>query len=434
MMIFLNIDILADQKNKLMKKLSTYSIVTAIVALFIISCAKEDNLGFLDKTDVVIEAKTIFENKLKTVPVDTDGMSYRQKLDRTVLWRAAYAQESEETLTVFAPVVLSENLILKSGGIEGTSFNDNTWLRATRTAGSDWRHHLITLLPTDTPNTAFTGVAIVEDWFTSKSAFSLIEGGNPISTRQLLTKPSGRTSLSMVVDPNPDTYVCYPYYYETCVTVYAPSGDIPPVTTCAPHYEIICEETDIGTIPGGGGGSGGGTGSNGEGNTSFNGEDGIGETGAIGNADPDLPSNCDSWEYQPVSGGVYQACGVRNLRFDYITEYMEGNNLKIEYYRGTFTKTLYFEFPRVRANGSIISEKEAARLTAQIKDVAEEILESHVEASPPPKNTFESNAMIDRFYNILQSKMAEHGGRVSKTNHYGTSKIKDYSKSVVPCY
>ena len=164
------------------------------------------------------------------------------------------------------------------------------------------------------------------------------------------------------------------------------------------------------------------------------GEEGTGENPDV--PDPDLPSNCASWAYTPVSAGDYQVAGVTNLRFVYISEYIgTDGKMHIDYYRGTFTRPLYFEFPRIRSNGDFISPEMAAKLTAQIKDEAERILDSQVNASPTPKTTLESDQMIDRFFNILKYQMQQYGGRVTKVNNYGNGIIiKPYSKTVIPCY
>lgn len=109
--------------------------------------------------------------------------------------------------------------------------------------------------------------------------------------------------------------------------------------------------------------------------------------------------------------------------------------MHIDYYRGTFNRALYFEFPRIRANIDFISPEAAAKLTSQIKDQAERILDSQVNASHTPKTTIQSDQMIARFYNILKSQMEQYGGRVTKVNNYGNGIIiKPYSKTILPCY
>jgi hypothetical protein len=150
--------------------------------------------------------------------------------------------------------------------------------------------------------------------------------------------------------------------------------------------------------------------------------------------DPDFPSDCASWAYVPVVNGDYQVCGVNDLRFDYITEFQNSQNkLEVDYFRGTFDQTIYFEFPKTRIDGSIITSAEAARLTALAKDNAEDILESQVEASPPPSNNTEAMVMLNRFMNILKSQVQNFGGRVTTKNNYNTRSVRNYSKGIGGC-
>jgi hypothetical protein len=156
----------------------------------------------------------------------------------------------------------------------------------------------------------------------------------------------------------------------------------------------------------------------------------VGNSEINGEQDPDLPSNCASWAYVSAVNGDYQVCGVTDLRFDYLTEYQTGSTLHVDYFRGTFTRPIYFEFPQTRADGSTISPSEAARFTALAKDAAEEILESQVESSPPPSTNAEVQLMLNRYYNILKTKVEVYGGRVTYYNNYGTSSLRAYSKTV----
>jgi len=119
----------------------------------------------------------------------------------------------------------------------------------------------------------------------------------------------GKSALSMVVDQDPDTYACFPYYYETCITVYAPHGDIPPVTTCTPHYDVICEETYGGPLPGTGGGGGGPVG---------------GETGG-GNSSSDITNEIDDpCLKQTIDKALTYSASAVDLISDIIKE-LDGN-------------------------------------------------------------------------------------------------------------
>ncbi|WP_229704718.1 hypothetical protein, partial [Mucilaginibacter phyllosphaerae] len=158
-------------------------------------------------------------------------------------------------------------------------------------------------------------------------------------------------------------------------------------------------------------------------------------TGQVNGAkDPDFPSNCASWAYMQVSNGNYQVCGVNDLRFDYITEFQNSQGkLEIDYFRAIYSKTIYFEFPKKRVDGTIITSSEAARLTALAKDNAEEILESQVESSPPPQSNTETQIMLNRYLNILRNQIQSYGGRITTNNNYGTTSVRTYTKGIGGC-
>lgn len=202
-----------------------------------------------------------------------------------------------------------------------------------------------------------------------------------------------------------------------------PGTGLPPIDTGGGYPPIGGDPGDGSpTGPGGGAGDPGYT-------------DDSQTTGTIevnGNADPDFPSNCASWAYEPAAIETYQSCGVSDLRIDYITTYQIGNIIHIEYVRMHYDKNLYFEFPRTRADGTFISASEAARLTAQAKDAAEDIFESQVESSPPPTGPA-VEIFLNRYLNILKAAMERLGGRATYRNNYGTYSVRPYTKGIGGC-
>ncbi|MGG7466679.1 MULTISPECIES: hypothetical protein [Bacteroidota] len=173
-----------------------------------------------------------------------------------------------------------------------------------------------------------------------------------------------------------------------------------------------------------GSGSGGGSGVEGEAAGSIGVE-------YNGERDPDFGTDCGSFAYQSTSNGDYQVCGVSGLRFDFTTEYVNlKGQVQFDYYKATFEKIVYFEFPRKRKDGTFINAREAAIASAKAKDYAEEILESQIENSPPPNNGVELELLLRRYMGILSSQMQLHGGRVTFRNNYQTSSVKSYSKTV----
>jgi len=152
-----------------------------------------------------------------------------------------------------------------------------------------------------------------------------------------------------------------------------------------------------------------------------------------GERDPDFPSNCQSWAYTPASIGTYQTCGVTDLRFDWIATHQGADaTIYINYVQLKFGKTIYFEFPRTRVDGEVISPGLAAMLSATAKDAAEEILESQIESSPPPTSGLQTEQLLNRFLNILKTEISYYGGRVTYQNNYQTpaTAVRPYTKTV----
>ncbi|MGE8431513.1 hypothetical protein [Chryseobacterium joostei] len=177
-----------------------------------------------------------------------------------------------------------------------------------------------------------------------------------------------------------------------------------------------------------GGSSGTGTGGSGSG---IEGDEG-GNIGVEfnGERDPDFNTDCSSFAYEPAAGGDYQVCGVNDLRFDFTSEWVDlKGRIRFDYFKATFEKTLYFEYPRERENGDMITPREAAIATAKLKDYAEEILESQINNSPPPTNGVELELLLRRYMGILSTQMHAIGGRVTLRNNYKTTSIREYSKT-----
>lgn len=107
----------------------------------------------------------------------------------------------------------------------------------------------------------------------------------------------------------------------------------------------------------------------------------------------------------------------------------------LQYVRIGFDKTLYFEFPKIRADGSVITANEAARLTAFAKDAEEEITESQLESSPPPTSGAPTESVLNRFLNILKFRYKLLVDELLTKNNYGTppSAVKSYTKAIGGC-
>ncbi|MEO5976196.1 MAG: RHS repeat-associated core domain-containing protein, partial [Chryseolinea sp.] len=144
--------------------------------------------------------------------------------------------------------------------------------------------------------------------------------------------------------------------------------------------------------------------------------------------DPDLSSDAGSWQYVPVGpDGHYQSCAVVGLYYDVLTTWSDGKGVyHVEYERFTYG-TLYFEFPRIRIGGKeIIGGREAARLTAAAKDIAEELVEMKFAGKPMPMHS----TLEKTFLTQLRSILKPYGARVSTESNYGPVPTMIYKKSI----
>ncbi|MBC6110208.1 hypothetical protein ACFOG5_15840 [Pedobacter fastidiosus] len=299
----------------------------------------------------------------------------------------------------------------------------------------------------------FTGKLLLTNLKTKKSFIIRYANGKPFDN---FTKSQRIASAKLMSTPGSLSYWGQNCHQEMKYCVFAPAG----YTTCGGTLEVeispnciwpnahcgvswylvdsseetVCEDVwfpDPPTDPGDGGSGGDNSGgdyddeSETDGNVEIN-----------GTQDPDFPSNCASWAYTTASVGSYQTSGVTDMRFDFVTEYQgTDGKLHVDYVIYHFDKTLYFEFPKTRLDGTIILPSEAARLTALAKDAAEEILESQVESSPPPASGAPTTLIMNRFLNLLKNQVSAYGGRVTYKNNYGTpsSAVRPYTKGIGGC-
>jgi len=179
-------------------------------------------------------------------------------------------------------------------------------------------------------------------------------------------------------------------------------------------YREVCQNIWFPDPPSPGGGGGGG----GVGGTDTSSEEN----------DPDLKSDCGSWKYTPVGpNGNYQACGVSKIDLDYITTYTDTNGkLRVDYIYYKFNVPIFFEFPRIRSNGFVVSSTEAATISANLRDRAEKALEERLGYMANPGGTVIENAYLE----ILGGLLAPFGGRVSRNSNYGTVPISPLKKGL----
>ena len=291
----------------------------------------------------------------------------------------------------------------------------------------------------------FTGYTIVGSWGSEPDRVYTYEDGNLIDGQS-----DGRLELDCVTTD---------YYECTSVSV----GDVIYGNSCTlVRRSITCISTapsqlapeDFGTRGGGGGGSGDGTnlcpdpniadlmvpcedipgcGANAlpddNGNCLCKPEykkDSNGEC-VPDTDDPDLNPDCHSWDFVPVGPeGNYQACGVNGIHFDYYTSYPEGPN-RTRYERAYYQLgTLYFEFPRVRADGSFISAGEAAYIMAQTAAITESRMELYFAGRPVPSGVELELKYLDIFRSIIERR----GGRLTLNSNYGIVPVRQFETTL----
>jgi hypothetical protein len=214
---------------------------------------------------------------------------------------------------------------------------------------------------------------------------------------------------------------------QSCTDWYSGSSGEFIATTCT--YEL--EPCDGGSGGGGNGGSGNGNNGGGSGGGGGGGNGGgvteeppidFETTPTTATVEPDLPSDCRSWQFRAVGPSGYLACGVTGVEIDLLSQYRladgtEGIGLNVYY------ANLYFEMPPRYSPG------EAATLCAQIKDEVEEILEERYRNQYPPDIAQTINST---FIREMTTRVARLGGRVTQTPRYRNTPVNQYSHTFLP--
>lgn len=140
-----------------------------------------------------------------------------------------------------------------------------------------------------------------------------------------------------------------------------------------------------------------------------------------------LHSDCHSWSYQPVSGGTYQACGMAGMYYDvfWVSFDPQTGKLELEYFNETLDPH-FFEFPRIRAFGTIVTAAEAAESSADAFDAAESQTEKFFAKQTNRPSLTQVEA---KFVETLKKLMENRGGRFSKFDNYNVGVNSQYSTS-----
>lgn len=132
--------------------------------------------------------------------------------------------------------------------------------------------------------------------------------------------------------------------------------------------------------------------------------------------DPDLWIDCESFEYVPVGpGGTYQSCAVLDINIDVQSQLLTPDGIRVWWVRYDFN-TIYFEFPRLRSDGTIETSGVAAYTTAVAVYEAEQLMQAEFE-----NNTTKPSGLqiANSFTKHLRNRLRQFGARASKNPHYG---------------
>jgi hypothetical protein len=199
-------------------------------------------------------------------------------------------------------------------------------------------------------------------------------------------------------------------------------GDYTQYQLQASYPRDVCESP--GDDPGDNGGGSGSTG-----NT--NGDDVVHSftpSSTPESSDPDLPSDCASWQFAAVGPNGYMACGVTGIEIDLLSQHrLDDGTTGIGLNR--YLANLYFEMPPRYAPG------EAAMICAQIKDEVEELLENRYRYEYPPNIAQTINST---FVREMTNRITPYGGRITGTARYPNTPVAAYQHTFLPnnggCY
>lgn len=143
-------------------------------------------------------------------------------------------------------------------------------------------------------------------------------------------------------------------------------------------------------------------------------------------------ADASSWAYTPVStGGSYQACGINKIFVNYAVTYIDAKGRLCKGFTLSISsRTIYFEYPRIRADGTFISAQAAATKSAQLMNSADKELGALLKGRALSRSESNPSYIISQLVKILNTKFSAQGGRVVFTNNYGieSSAIREYKK------
>lgn len=441
-----------------MKKHLIYSInvLFALIIILTINSCRKETPNFETKLstkslDLISEAKLHFDNNLKEAPSDRGLSGNEEKnkfqlLGKKVLWEYAKVKKMAVGESVRVPIFYDEENFIKAGKEKKSmSLYNLSYLMMYKDKKGKMQTEWVITIPDDdyvdrkrNSGIKFTGVIYVLDWkgnliksYSYKKDGSVLMGKEMTFSKQNNLKVASQDEQIKLNDYWING--CYTTYLWDCGPVSSGIGVFCQrigVTTC---YNIRVVEPAGKELPVSEGGGGGGpsdyTPDEPDCPVSGNPENPtpplIGERSISTDSDnceedkdPDLNSDCYSWNFKAVGPSGYLSAGVNNIDIDRYDAYVNSNGELILTSESFTMPTLYYEMPDRYTPG------QAASQCAILTDLAEDEYELIYRNKPP---LGKADAEI-AFLKILNSFFHPLGGRVVLQFNYPNIAIRNISK------
>jgi hypothetical protein len=393
-----------------MKKSSIFpylkSLLLILFVLIINSCKKESEIKTIDEIKPEIKNAIrafLYENQnnqKENSNSNEKSKSIRHQINKIPYWEKAVYQKVGGYNAVVVPIKFDNELYYnnKNRNVD-YSLHNLSYLIIYKDINQNQIIEWVTILPDNLQSfnnnkNTFTGKVIVEDWNGNfKKAF--LYKNNEIKMLNLINQEETKKVNSSAIGVNSFTCTYEPWFQYVYVV-----GDEENGTWSIGGYDFYCFSTGINI------------------NNNIETIDYIagGELG--GGGDPDLNSDCYSWNFKTVGPNGYQACGVSKIDVDRFDAYIDANGIDW-YVRESFEMpTVYFEMPGIYTAG------QAASICAGFTDLAEKAYEDIYRNLPP----LQQAAARLAFLNILKSYIEPIGGRVTLQPNYSNLPIRNLSK------
>lgn len=164
-----------------------------VLILLMQGCTK-DKVESIEIVNPIVSAKNALAQASKSQKI-ASSESYRLNLTRTIDWERALSKQMGDSVMVYAPIQLSQDLTIRDGGKVGLSINTISWLVVSQVKGKYDFSVLMKVPDSDMrSNDKFKGVMLVDDWFGKKQSY-YIELGKKTENR---TNGNGTVTMEVV--------------------------------------------------------------------------------------------------------------------------------------------------------------------------------------------------------------------------------------------